>query len=168
MEGGDIIIDAVAVRRPAGSFARGKIDAGLQPFPLSYESEDAGFSNLGRIATYVPDYEFTAVFLDPAWAPPTGLPSRRASRVAPRQAAMATNPTPPRRSWSRSSAHEAYARRGHCRRANFKLDARRARGFRCRDAAGFHDGCRARRWFPRTPPSTWAASSTQSYLAAAH
>ena len=30
-------------------------------------SEDAGFSNLGPIATVVPNYEFTAVFLDPAW-----------------------------------------------------------------------------------------------------
>lgn len=46
----------------------GKIDVGLQPFPLSYESETAGFSNLGPISKYVPDYEFTAVFLDDAWA----------------------------------------------------------------------------------------------------
>lgn len=46
----------------------GKIDVGLQPFPLSYESEAAGFSNLGPISKYVPDYEFTAVFLDDAWA----------------------------------------------------------------------------------------------------
>ena len=46
----------------------GKIDAGLQPFPLSYESEAAGFSNLGPISKYVPDYEFTAVFLDDTWA----------------------------------------------------------------------------------------------------
>ena len=45
----------------------GKIDVGLQPFPLSYELEAAGFSNLGPISRYVPDYEFTAVFLDDAW-----------------------------------------------------------------------------------------------------
>ena len=45
----------------------GKIDVGLQPFPLSYESDAAGFSNLGPISRYVPDYEFTAVFLDDAW-----------------------------------------------------------------------------------------------------
>ncbi len=46
----------------------GKIDAALQPFPLSYESDAAGFSNLGPIAAYVPDYEFTVVFGDAAWA----------------------------------------------------------------------------------------------------
>lgn len=32
------------------------------------KSEAAGFSNLGPISKYVPDYEFTAVFLDDAWA----------------------------------------------------------------------------------------------------
>ena len=46
----------------------GKIDAALQPFPLSYEADAAGFSNLGPIADYVPDYEFTVVFVDAAWA----------------------------------------------------------------------------------------------------
>jgi NitT/TauT family transport system substrate-binding protein len=66
---GDIVIDAVGGAPTRWKLLReGKIDAGLQPFPLSYESEDAGFSNLGRIATYVPDYEFTATFVDPAWA----------------------------------------------------------------------------------------------------
>ena len=65
---GDIIIDAVGGAPTRWKLLReGKIDAGLQPFPLSYESEAAGFSNLGPIATYVPDYEFTALFLDPAW-----------------------------------------------------------------------------------------------------
>jgi NitT/TauT family transport system substrate-binding protein len=66
---GDIVIDAVGGAPTRWKLLReGKIDAGLQPFPLSYESEDAGFSNLGRIVTYVPDYEFTAAFVDPAWA----------------------------------------------------------------------------------------------------
>jgi ABC-type nitrate/sulfonate/bicarbonate transport system substrate-binding protein len=66
---GDIVIDAVGGAPTRWKLLReGKIDAGLQPFPLSYESEDAGFSNLGPISKYVPDYEFTAVFLDPAWA----------------------------------------------------------------------------------------------------
>lgn len=46
----------------------GTIDAGLQPFPQSYEAEAKGFSNLGPIARYVPDYEFTVVFVDQAWA----------------------------------------------------------------------------------------------------
>jgi NitT/TauT family transport system substrate-binding protein len=46
----------------------GKIDAALQPFPLSYESDAAGFSNLGPIADYVPDYEFTVVLAADPWA----------------------------------------------------------------------------------------------------
>src|ERR1044071_1285952 len=41
-----------------------KIDAGLQPYPLSYEAEAAGFSNLGPIAKLVPDYQFTSVMVD--------------------------------------------------------------------------------------------------------
>jgi ABC-type nitrate/sulfonate/bicarbonate transport system substrate-binding protein len=68
MQRGDIIIDAVGGAPTRWKLLRErKIDAGLQPFPLSYESEDAGFSNLGPIASVVPNYEFTAVFLDPAW-----------------------------------------------------------------------------------------------------
>ena len=91
---GDIVIDAVGGAPTRWKLLReGKIDAGLQPFPLSYESEDAGFSNLGRIATYVPDYEFTAVFLDPAWAAgnrQTVIAFLRALRCG--QAAMAAEP----------------------------------------------------------------------------
>jgi ABC-type nitrate/sulfonate/bicarbonate transport system substrate-binding protein len=65
---GDIVIDAVGGAPTRWKLLReGKIDAGLQPFPLSYESEAAGFSNLGPIAKYVPHYEFTAAFLDPTW-----------------------------------------------------------------------------------------------------
>jgi len=45
-----------------------KIDAGLQPYPLSYEAEAAGFSNLGAIADMVPDYQFTSVMVDETWA----------------------------------------------------------------------------------------------------
>ncbi len=45
-----------------------KIDAGLQPYPLSYEAEAAGFSNLGPIAKLVPDYQFTSVMVDQDWA----------------------------------------------------------------------------------------------------
>ena len=45
-----------------------KIDAGLQPYPLSYEAEAAGFSNLGPIANLVPDYQFTSVMVDEGWA----------------------------------------------------------------------------------------------------
>lgn len=46
----------------------GKIDVGLQPFPFSYEADGRGFSNLGPIAHYIPDYEFTVVIADAAWA----------------------------------------------------------------------------------------------------
>jgi ABC-type nitrate/sulfonate/bicarbonate transport system substrate-binding protein len=45
-----------------------KIDAGLQPYPLSYEAEADGFSNLGPIARLVPDYQFTSVIVDANWA----------------------------------------------------------------------------------------------------
>ena len=46
----------------------GKIDAGLQPFPLSYEAEAAGFTNFGPITQYVQDYLFTTVNADSRWA----------------------------------------------------------------------------------------------------
>jgi len=45
-----------------------KIDAGLQPYPLSYEADAAGFSDLGPIAKLVPDYQFTSVVVDESWA----------------------------------------------------------------------------------------------------
>jgi ABC-type nitrate/sulfonate/bicarbonate transport system substrate-binding protein len=44
-----------------------KIDMGLQPYPLSYEAEAAGFSNLGPIAKLVPDYQFVSVMVDEDW-----------------------------------------------------------------------------------------------------
>jgi len=50
----------------------GKIDAGLQPFPLSYEAEAAGFSNFGPITDYVQDYLFTTVNADSRWAEKNG------------------------------------------------------------------------------------------------
>jgi ABC-type nitrate/sulfonate/bicarbonate transport system substrate-binding protein len=46
----------------------GKIDAGLQPFPLSYEAEAAGFNNLGSVIPFVPDWQFTTVNTDQKWA----------------------------------------------------------------------------------------------------
>jgi ABC-type nitrate/sulfonate/bicarbonate transport system substrate-binding protein len=46
----------------------GKIDAGLQPIPNSYEAEDAGFSNLGAALNFVPDWQFTSVNVDRNWA----------------------------------------------------------------------------------------------------
>lgn len=46
----------------------GKIDAGLQPFPLSYEAEAAGFNNLGAAAEIVPEWQFTTINADGNWA----------------------------------------------------------------------------------------------------
>src|SRR5262245_3023251 len=71
----------------------GKIDVGLQPFPLSYEAEAAGFNNPGPMLNYIPDYQFTSVNAEGRWAAPTaGLvaASRRAPRAA--QAYMAAHP----------------------------------------------------------------------------
>ncbi|MGH6741086.1 MAG: ABC transporter substrate-binding protein, partial [Bradyrhizobium sp.] len=90
----DIVIDAVGGAPTRWKLLREKkIDAGLQPFPLSYESEDAGFSNLGPIATVVPDYEFTAVFLDPSWGEANRAAVAGFLRALRRgQAAMTTHP----------------------------------------------------------------------------
>jgi NitT/TauT family transport system substrate-binding protein len=46
----------------------GKIDAGLQPFPLSYEAEAAGFTNLGSVIPFVPEWQFTTINADIKWA----------------------------------------------------------------------------------------------------
>jgi ABC-type nitrate/sulfonate/bicarbonate transport system substrate-binding protein len=48
----------------------GKIDVGLQPIPNSYEAEAAGFTNLGSVIPFVPDWQFTAVNVDQNWAQP--------------------------------------------------------------------------------------------------
>jgi NitT/TauT family transport system substrate-binding protein len=45
-----------------------KVDMGLQPYPLSYEAEAQGFSNLGAMAKLVPDYQFVSVIVDENWA----------------------------------------------------------------------------------------------------
>ena len=89
---GDIVIEAVGGAPTRWKLLReGKIDAGLQPFPLSYESDAAGFSNHGPIATYVPDYEFTALFLDPAW----GNANRPAVTASSAPCGAARPPWPP-------------------------------------------------------------------------
>jgi ABC-type nitrate/sulfonate/bicarbonate transport system substrate-binding protein len=46
----------------------GKIDVGLQPMPNSYVAEAAGFTNLGSVIPFVPDWQFTAVNVDQKWA----------------------------------------------------------------------------------------------------
>ncbi|AMN40795.1 ABC transporter substrate-binding protein [Rhodoplanes sp. Z2-YC6860] len=121
---GDIVIDAVGGAPTRWKLLReGKIDAGLQPFPLSYESEAAGFSNLGPIVKYVPDYEFTAVFLDPAWAAANRAAVTGALRAMRRgQAAMAADPgTAAKVLVKELGTTEAYARRGIADALNFKL-----------------------------------------------
>jgi ABC-type nitrate/sulfonate/bicarbonate transport system substrate-binding protein len=71
---GGFALSDVTVQAVGGSPARArllkerKIDAGLQPYPLSYEAEADGFSNLGPIAKLVPDYQFTSVMVDDKWA----------------------------------------------------------------------------------------------------
>ena len=44
------------------------IDVGFQPFPLSYVAEEAGYPNLGAIASLVPDWLFTSVNVHTQWA----------------------------------------------------------------------------------------------------
>ncbi len=46
----------------------GTIDVGLQPFPLSYIAENAGFTNLGSVIPFVPDWQFTSINADLNWA----------------------------------------------------------------------------------------------------
>jgi ABC-type nitrate/sulfonate/bicarbonate transport system substrate-binding protein len=46
----------------------GKIDVGLQPFPLSYIAEDAGFTNLGSVIPFVPEWQFTTINAAMGWA----------------------------------------------------------------------------------------------------
>ena len=71
---GGFAVSDVKVEAVGGSPARArllkerKIDAGLQPYPLSYEAEADGFSNLGPIADLVPYYQFTAVMAESGWA----------------------------------------------------------------------------------------------------
>jgi NitT/TauT family transport system substrate-binding protein len=66
---GDIKVEAVGGSPTrAKLLADRKIDAGMQPYPLSYEAEAQGLTNLGPVADIVPDYQFTAVMVDDAWA----------------------------------------------------------------------------------------------------
>jgi ABC-type nitrate/sulfonate/bicarbonate transport system substrate-binding protein len=124
MKRGDIVIDAVGGAPTRWRLLREKkIDAGLQPFPLSYESEEAGYSNLGPISTVVADYEFTAVFLDPTW----GQANRSAVvgflRALRRgQRAMMTSPNDTAAILVKElNTTEAYARRSVADALAFKL-----------------------------------------------
>jgi NitT/TauT family transport system substrate-binding protein len=69
LNAGDIRVEAVGGSPTRARLLKErKIDAGMQPYPLSYEADAAGFSNLGPIADIVPDYQFTAVMVDENWA----------------------------------------------------------------------------------------------------
>jgi NitT/TauT family transport system substrate-binding protein len=46
----------------------GTIDAALQLIPFDYIAEEAGFSNLGAAATYVPEFAFSTVVVRGDWA----------------------------------------------------------------------------------------------------
>jgi ABC-type nitrate/sulfonate/bicarbonate transport system substrate-binding protein len=46
----------------------GSIDAGLQSIPWSYVGEDAGFTKLGDIIDYVPDWQFVSINANKDWA----------------------------------------------------------------------------------------------------
>ena len=48
------------------------IDVGFQPFPLSYVAEEAGYTNLGPIASLVPDWLFTSINVHQQWAQQNG------------------------------------------------------------------------------------------------
>src|SRR4029077_17778239 len=66
---GDATVEAVGGSPTRARLLRErKIDAGLQPYPLSYEAEAQGFSNLGAMAKLVPDYQFVSVMVDQSWA----------------------------------------------------------------------------------------------------
>jgi ABC-type nitrate/sulfonate/bicarbonate transport system substrate-binding protein len=66
---GDVKVEAVGGSPTRARLLKErKIDAGMQPYPLSYEAEAQGFSNLGPVADIVPDYQFSAVIVDENWA----------------------------------------------------------------------------------------------------
>jgi ABC-type nitrate/sulfonate/bicarbonate transport system substrate-binding protein len=66
---GDIRVEAVGGSPTRARLLRErKIDAGMQPYPLSYEAEAEGLRNLGPVADVVPDYQFTAIIVDEDWA----------------------------------------------------------------------------------------------------
>lgn len=46
----------------------GEIDGGLQGAPLNYVALDAGFSDLGSPRSQFPDFQFTSLDVDAAWA----------------------------------------------------------------------------------------------------
>jgi NitT/TauT family transport system substrate-binding protein len=69
LAGNDIRVEAVGGSPTRARLLRDrKIDAGMQPYPLSYEAEAQGLGNLGPVADIIPDYQFTAIIVDASWA----------------------------------------------------------------------------------------------------
>lgn len=67
--GRDYRIAAVGVAEQRSTMLRdGTIDAALQTPPHKYDAEDAGHVNLGDIAGFVPEYQFTTINARRAWA----------------------------------------------------------------------------------------------------
>ena len=87
----------------------GKIDAGLQPFPLSYEAEAAGFNNLGSVIPFVPDWQFTTINVDRKWA--EQQPRRRRAVPARRTARPGFHEHQPRRGGADRGGGTAHHRR---------------------------------------------------------
>jgi ABC-type nitrate/sulfonate/bicarbonate transport system substrate-binding protein len=58
------------------SLQAGEIDACLQLIPFDYIAEDAGFSILAAVRDYQPDYVFSVIAVDLAWAEPNALVMR--------------------------------------------------------------------------------------------
>jgi ABC-type nitrate/sulfonate/bicarbonate transport system substrate-binding protein len=55
----------------------GAIDPGLQPFPLSYEAEAAGFTNMGPALDYIADWQFSTINVNRNWAAAHAQPVER-------------------------------------------------------------------------------------------
>ncbi|UUZ71192.1 hypothetical protein LP415_18925 [Polaromonas sp. P1(28)-8] len=60
---------------------------------MSYEATAAGFTDLGPVAKYVPDYQFSSVNVDDRWAKPNArLVSRFLRALKKGQDDLATDP----------------------------------------------------------------------------
>jgi ABC-type nitrate/sulfonate/bicarbonate transport system substrate-binding protein len=71
----------------------GKIDAGMQPLPLNYEAETAGFNDLGWAGKYEPEWQFITVNASAAWTSRNAKTATGFIRALLRgQAFIASNP----------------------------------------------------------------------------
>ena len=163
---GDIVIDAVGGAPTRWKLLReGKIDAGLQPFPLSYEFGGRGLqqSRPDRRSTCRTTSSPRCSSIRPG-ARPTGRPSRdfcaRCGAARPRW--------PPQPDEAAAvlvkelGTTPDYARRADRRRAQIQADARRPRRLRGRHAARLHHAAARGARAQRCSRSTWAGSSIRA------